>query len=178
MLHHTLGDGRLASSLCLVFIIDCHRFDAYLKASENFTISQASLFDPSTAAVEIDRVLTDCITRARPVYLTLPTDLVFHKISSERLKIPLPRVPPPNDPEVEAFVLDEIVKLVEAAEDDVVILVDACAIRHDVRAEVNELIVKTGFPVYSAPMGKTVVSENYERYGGVCFYGSLYLFGP
>ncbi|KAJ7288386.1 thiamine diphosphate-binding protein [Mycena rebaudengoi] len=149
MLHHTLGDGR---------------FDAYLKASENFTISQASLFDPSTAAVEIDRVLTDCITRARPVYLTLPTDLVFHKISSERLKIPLPRVPPPNDPEVEAFVLDEIVKLVEAAEDDVVILVDACAIRHDVRAE--------GFPVYSAPMGKTAVSENYERYGGI-YIGSL-----
>ncbi|KAJ7645426.1 pyruvate decarboxylase [Mycena polygramma] len=157
MLHHTLGDGR---------------FDAYIKASENFTISQAILTDKTSAAAEIDRVLTDCITLARPVYMTLPTNLVFEKISSERLKIPLSRLPPPNDPDVSAFVLDEIVKLVEAAVDDVVILVDACAIRHDVREEVNELITKTGYPVYAAPMGKTAVSENYERYGGI-YVGSI-----
>jgi len=156
-LHHTLGDGR---------------FDAYIKAAENFTISQAILTDTNTAAAEIDRVLTDCITRARPVYLTLPTNLVFEKISSERLKIPLSRLPPPNDPDVEAFVLDEIIKLVEEAKDDVVILVDACAIRHDARQEVNELITKTGYPVYSAPMGKTAVSETYERYGGI-YVGSI-----
>ncbi|KAJ7626678.1 pyruvate decarboxylase [Mycena polygramma] len=157
MLHHTLGDGR---------------FDAYIKASENFTISQAILTDKTSAAAEIDRVLTDCITLARPVYMTLPTNLVFEKISSERLKIPLSRLPPPNDPDMSAFVLDEIVKLVEAAVDDVVILVDACAIRHDVREEVNELITKTGYPVYAAPMGKTAVSENYERYGGI-YVGSI-----
>ncbi|KAJ8463445.1 hypothetical protein ONZ45_g17579 [Pleurotus djamor] len=47
MLHHTLGDGR---------------FDAYEKAAEQFTISQAILKDASTAAAEIDRILTDCIT--------------------------------------------------------------------------------------------------------------------
>ncbi|KAF7365283.1 Pyruvate decarboxylase [Mycena venus] len=157
MLHHTLGDGR---------------YDAYIKAAENFTISQAILTDANTAAAEIDRILTDCMTRARPVYLTLPTNLVFEKISSERLKIPLSRLPPPNDPDVEAFVLDEIAKLVDEAADDVVILVDACAIRHDLRSEVNELITKTGFPVFSAPMGKTAVSEKYERYGGI-YVGSI-----
>ncbi|KAK7048297.1 pyruvate decarboxylase [Favolaschia claudopus] len=157
MLHHTLGDGR---------------YDAYIKAAENFSISTAILTDKATAATEIDRVLTDCITRARPVYLTLPTNLVYEKISSERLKIPLSRLPPPNDPDTESFVLDEVVKLVKDAADDVVILVDACAIRHDVRAEVNELITKTGYPVFSAPMGKTAVSENYERYGGI-YVGSI-----
>jgi pyruvate decarboxylase len=96
---------------------------------------------------------------------------VFEKISSERLKIPLSRTQPPNDPEIEEFVVGEILKLVASAQDDVIILVDACAIRHDAREEVNELIKKTGFPVYSAPMGKTAVSETYERYGGVgyCF---------
>ncbi|KAF7299075.1 Pyruvate decarboxylase [Mycena indigotica] len=157
MLHHTLGDGR---------------YDAYIKAAENFSISQAILTSKENAAAEIDRVLTDCITRARPVYLTLPTNLVYEKISSARLKIPLSRLPPPNDPDVQTFVIDEIVKLVQEADDDVVVLVDACAIRHDVREEVNELIKKTGFPVYSAPMGKTSVSENYERYGGI-YVGSI-----
>ncbi|KAJ7254390.1 thiamine diphosphate-binding protein [Mycena haematopus] len=148
VLHHTLGDGR---------------YDAYIKAAENFTISQAILTEANTAAAEIDRVLTDCITRARPVYLTLPTNLT---------QDPALTAPSSNDPDMEAFVLDEIVKLVEEAADEVVILVDACAIRHDVRTEVNDLINKTGYPVYSAPMGKTAVSENHERYGGI-YVGSI-----
>ena len=49
----------------------------------------------------------------------------------------------------------------------VVILVDACAIRHGVKKELRELAERTRFPVYAAPMGKTAISETYERYGGV-----------
>ncbi|EEB93928.1 hypothetical protein MPER_07351, partial [Moniliophthora perniciosa FA553] len=71
MLHHTLGDGR---------------YDAYIKAAEQFTIAQATLTSKSTAPSEIDR--------ARPAYLTLPTDLVYTKVSSERLKVPISRLPP------------------------------------------------------------------------------------
>ncbi len=97
----------------------------------------------------------------------LPTDLVHEKIPSRRLRTPINSYPPENDPEVEAFVLDEIQKLVTEAEQDVIILVDACAIRHSVKKELEELVAKTGFPVYSAPMGKTAVPETYERYGGV-----------
>jgi pyruvate decarboxylase len=110
---------------------------------------------------------TDYMQQARPVYLSLPTDLVFKDISAERLKIPLARNPPNNDAQVESFVLDLICEQFEQAAGDVVVLVDACMIRHDVREEVNELLRKTGFPVYAAPMGKTAVDENYERYGGV-----------
>lgn len=69
--------------------------------------------------------------------------------------------------------LDEIAKLAQAAQEaengkhGVVILVDACAIRHGVRDEVKEFCEKTGFPVYAAPMGKTAIDEDYARYGGV-----------
>ncbi|KIK69596.1 hypothetical protein GYMLUDRAFT_212230 [Collybiopsis luxurians FD-317 M1] len=175
MLHHTLGDGR---------------FDAYTKAAEQFTYSQAILTNAYTAAAEIDRVLSDCVIKAspnsirsifpihnfilqgRPVYITLPTDLAYAKISSDRLKIPLPRHPPPNDAEVESFVIDEIVKLVEEADGEVVVLADACAIRHDALNELHELLHKTGYPVYCAPMGKTAVDETYERYGGI-YVGSI-----
>jgi pyruvate decarboxylase len=98
--------------------------------------------------------------------------MVDQKISSAPLAAPLSPRAPVNDPSVEKFVLDEIVKLAEAAqrEGEIVILVDACAIRHHVRDEVKDLCEKTGFPVYAAPMGKTVVSEEYERYGGVCHF--------
>jgi pyruvate decarboxylase len=92
---------------------------------------------------------------------------VYEKIGSSPLKTPLALDLPPNDKDVEQFVLDEIVKRVEDAEGDVAILVDACAIRHGVVEELHELMYKTGFPIFSAPMGKSVVSENYERFGGV-----------
>ncbi len=46
-------------------------------------------------------------------------------------------------------------------------LSDACTIGHQVKQEVWDLAHKTGFPVYSAPMGKTGIWEGYERYGGV-----------
>ncbi|TDL28903.1 pyruvate decarboxylase [Rickenella mellea] len=157
MLHHTLGDGR---------------FDAYTKASSHVTISQAAITNTESAASEIDRVLTACITAARPVYLTLPTDMVYLKISAEPLKTPIKPIWPQNNVETEKFVLDDIMKLIAGAGDQVVILADACAIRHHVRMELGELIQKTGFPVYAAPMGKSVVGEDYERYGGI-YVGSI-----
>ncbi|KAM5533631.1 hypothetical protein V8D89_012744 [Ganoderma adspersum] len=157
MLHHTLGDGR---------------YDAYYKAAQEFTIAQATLSSKETAAAEIDRILTECIVMARPVYLMLPTDIAYQRIPVSRLKTPLNLEPPENDADVEAFVLDEIVKLVEGAKNDVIILVDACAIRHGVKAEVKELYERTGFPVYAAPMGKTAVDETYSRYGGI-YVGSI-----
>jgi hypothetical protein len=101
------------------------------------------------------------------VYLELPTDLVFTKIPRRKLDTPLTRTIETTDLHVEEFVLDGIQKLVEKAGPDVVILIDACTIRHDVVEEVWDLIQRTGFPVYSAPMGKTAVPEDYERFGGV-----------
>ena len=97
----------------------------------------------------------------------LPTDLVHLEIPSRRLKTPINAHPPENDKEVEEFVLDEIMKLVDEAGQDAIILVDACSIRHSVKKELEELVAKTGFPVYAAPMGKTAIVESYERYGGV-----------
>ncbi|KAJ7644509.1 pyruvate decarboxylase [Roridomyces roridus] len=160
LLHHTLGDGR---------------YDAYTKAAEQFTIAQGHITDKETAAAQIDRVLTECLIKARPVYLTLPTNLVYEKIPADGLEIPLPRAQPANDADAENAALEEIVKIVGGAEvegGDVVILVDACAIRHDARKEVDALVRKTGFPVYVSPMGKTAVSESYERFGGI-YMGSI-----
>ena len=58
--------------------------------------------------------------------------------------------------------------LVKDADDGVVFLIEACAIRHCVRAELREFLEETRFPVYASPMGKIAISEDYPRYGGVC----------
>ncbi|KAF8195372.1 pyruvate decarboxylase THI3 [Pholiota molesta] len=150
LLHHTLGDGSYRS-LCSL---------------------SGSHFGQADAASQIDKAITDCITKSRPVYLTLPTDMVYQKISSERLQIPLSPILPPNDSEKEAFVIDHIYNRVKEAEGDVVIIVDACVIRHGVRKEVATFLKETSFPVYATPMGKTAVDENNERYGGI-YVGTL-----
>lgn len=155
MLHHTLGDGR---------------FDAYEKAAQQFTVAQAHPMSKEAIAADIDRVLTACVTTARPVYLTLPTDLVYAKIPSGRLRIPLQTVPPPNEPDVQEFVLDEIFGLIKEAKGNVVIIVDACAVRHHVIEETRELVRRTGFPVYSTPMGKGAITEGEDRFGGVSHF--------
>jgi len=99
--------------------------------------------------------------------MTLPTDMVHQEICGERLKIPLTRQPAMNDLQTEEYVLDLIQKRVEEAEGNMVILVDACVIRFGVQEEVKTFLERTGFPVYSTPMGKTAVDESYSRYGGV-----------
>ncbi|KAL9711063.1 hypothetical protein Ac2012v2_005602 [Leucoagaricus gongylophorus] len=152
ILHHTLGDGR---------------YDAYTIASKQFTVSQIQILNKNEAASQIDYALVECITRARPVYMTLPTDMVHQEICGERLKIPLTRQPAMNDLQTEEYVLDLIQKRVEEAEGNMVILVDACVIRFGVQEEVKTFLERTGFPVYSTPMGKTAVDESYSRYGGI-----------
>ncbi|KAJ3763941.1 pyruvate decarboxylase [Lentinula raphanica] len=152
LLHHTMGDGR---------------YNAYAQAAELFTHSHAILNDVHTAAAEIDRVLSDCVLQSRPVYIALPTDVAYAKISSSRLTIPLPRMPLRNDDHAEAAAIEEIVKLIEEAEGDVAVLVDVGAVRYNVVEEVRSFVETAGFAVYASPMGKSVVSEAYERYGGL-----------
>jgi pyruvate decarboxylase len=115
------------------------------------------------------------LCQARPVYLELPTDRVYNKIPRGNLDTPLKPTLRTIDIHAEEFVLDAIQKLVEKAGQDVVVLVDACTIRHDVMEEVYDLTQRTGYPVYSAPMGKTAVPEDSERYGGVCCHFLLQL---
>ncbi|KIK57416.1 hypothetical protein GYMLUDRAFT_46289 [Collybiopsis luxurians FD-317 M1] len=152
LLHHTLGDGR---------------YNAYAQAADLFACSQTILNNADTAAAEIDRVLSDCVIQSRPVYIALPTDVAYIKISSERLKVPLPRLPIPNNAEGESAVIEEVVKLIEEAEGDVAVLIDAAAVRYNVAEEVKDFVEKSGFAVYASPMGKSVISEHYAKYGGL-----------
>ena len=60
-----------------------------------------------------------------------------------------------------------------APQPNAVVLVDLGAIRQDVIKEVDDLLEKTGLPVYATPMGKTAIDETYERYGGVSVQESV-----
>ncbi|KAK4909909.1 hypothetical protein LTR28_000112 [Elasticomyces elasticus] len=124
------------------------------------------LNDPHEAATLIDNAIRECYVKSRPVYLTLPTDMVQQKVEGGRLKTPIDLSFPPNEQEKENYVVDVVLKYLHAAKNPVVI-VDACAIRHRVLDEVHQLAETSGIPTFVTPMGKGAVNETLPNYGGV-----------
>lgn len=151
LLHHTLGNGN---------------FEVFSEMSKNISCAMAKLNDPHEAATLIDNAIRECWVQSRPVYITLPTDMVQKKIEGERLKKPIELNHPPNQAEKEDYVVDIVLKYLHAAKNPI-ILVDACAQRHRVLDEVHELIEKSNLPTFVAPMGKGAVNETLPNYGGV-----------
>ncbi|KAL5597038.1 hypothetical protein BROUX41_006295 [Berkeleyomyces rouxiae] len=151
LLHHTLGNGDFKVFEHMNSHVSCH---------------VANLTDVVTAPADIDRALRQCVLMSRPVYIMLPTDLTEKKVDGARLKVPISTAEPPNDPETEKYVVDVCLKYIHRAHRPV-ILVDACAVRHNVLDEVHDLLEKTQFPVFVTPMGKSAVNETCKTYGGV-----------
>lgn len=151
LLHHTLGNGD---------------FDVFTKMSASISCAVAKLNDPHEAATLIDHAIRECWIRSRPVYITLPTDIVTKKVEGERLKTPIDLTMPENEAEREDYVVDVVLKYLQAAKNPV-ILVDACAIRHRVLDEVHDLVKASGLPTFVTPMGKGAVDETHPNYGGV-----------
>ncbi|KAL9045493.1 MAG: hypothetical protein Q9214_001467 [Letrouitia sp. 1 TL-2023] len=151
LLHHTLGNGN---------------FRVFADMSKDISCATARLNDPHEAATLIDYAIRECWVQSRPIYITLPTDMVQKKVEGERLNLPIDLKYPPNDTEKEDYVVDVVLKYLRAAKNPI-ILVDACAQRHRVLDEVHELIEKSNLPTFVAPMGKGAVNETLPNYGGV-----------
>ncbi|ORY06850.1 pyruvate decarboxylase isozyme [Basidiobolus meristosporus CBS 931.73] len=153
LLHHTLGNGD---------------FRAFQKMFSHITVTNTTLL-PHNAAAEIDRVLTECVQKVRPVYISLPTDVVDAEITVDMK--PLNLALPANPEKTEAACVREIVNAVAKAKQPIIVA-DACAIRHHCEKELLELIEKTGLPYYTTPMGKAVIGEDHPQFRGI-YVGSL-----
>ena len=151
LLHHTLGNGD---------------FNVFANMSSGISCAMAKLNDPHAAATLIDNALRECWVQSRPVYITLPTDVVEKKVEGERLKTDIDMSVPAIEAEKEDYVVSVVLKYLTSAKNPV-ILVDGCAIRHRVLDETHALIEKSGLPVFVAPMGKGAVDESLPNFGGV-----------
>lgn len=156
LLHHTLGNGD---------------FHVFHKMSQGISEKVTVLNDTHHLTAKIDDIIKVAKTTQRPVYLGLPTNIGEVKVNSKDLETPIDFSLPPNDKEAEDECLSLIVETIEKAENPI-ILVDACASRHNVIEQTRKLCRLTKFPVFTTPMGKSVINEDYERYGGV-YVGSL-----
>lgn len=116
LLHHTLGNGD---------------FKVFAKMSAEISCATGHLMDPYEIPTLIDNAIRECYVKSRPVYLTLPTDMVQKKVEGARLNKKIDLSFPPNDEEAENYCVDVVLKYLQEATNPVV-LVDACAIRHRV----------------------------------------------
>ncbi|KAF2096870.1 pyruvate decarboxylase [Rhizodiscina lignyota] len=151
LLHHTLGNGD---------------FKVFAHMSAQISTATAALNDPAEIPTLIDNAVRECYVKSRPVYLTLPTDMVQKKVEGKRLETKLDLSFPENDEGAEEYAVEVVLKYLHDAKSPV-ILVDACAIRHRALDEVHALVEKTGLPVFVTPMGKSAIDETIPNYGGV-----------
>ncbi|KAF8810967.1 putative pyruvate decarboxylase 2 [Phlegmacium glaucopus] len=163
---HTLGDGR---------------YDAFAKSAIPYTCSQLLLSktDLGLGVVDakIDQLIVDCISKSRPAYLALPSDLVDEIIITHRLNHKLCVEEVKIDADAEQAAIDHIYRRFEDAfsgevKDNVVVIADVSISRHHCKKEAAEFLSVTNLPVYGTPLGKTVVDETSERYGGI-YVGDL-----
>lgn len=156
LLHHTLGNGD---------------FTVFHRMSANISETTAMITDIATAPAEIDRCIRTTYVTQRPVYLGLPANTVDLMVPASLLDTPIDLSLKANDAEAETEVIDTVVAMIKAAKNPI-ILSDACAARHDVKAETNKLIDLTQFPAFVTPMGKGTINESHPRFGGV-YVGTL-----
>ncbi|SCU79093.1 LAFA_0B00672g1_1 [Lachancea sp. 'fantastica'] len=156
LLHHTLGNGD---------------FTVFHRMSANISETTAMITDVATAPAEIDRCIRTTYIRQRPVYLGLPANVVDQMIPAKLLDTPIDLALKPNDPNAEEEVVATLLEMIKDAKNPV-ILADACASRHDVKAETKKLIDVTQFPSFVTPMGKGSIDEQHPRFGGV-YVGTL-----
>jgi pyruvate decarboxylase len=68
---------------------------------------------------------------AKPVYITVPTNICYAKISAKPLQTPLDTSWPTNDPETEGEAVSQIIDMIHSSRKPIV-LADAGAIKHRV----------------------------------------------
>lgn len=79
LLHHTLGNGKFT---------DFSAMSSHIGAATSVLDHDSN----SNWTAELDRVLKIALVDCRPVYITLPTDLVHAKVDRKGLDTPLVRL--------------------------------------------------------------------------------------
>ncbi|KAK7885378.1 Pyruvate decarboxylase 1 [Exophiala xenobiotica] len=142
----------------------------YEKMSAPVRCAHAWLDDEKTVQSEIDRVIRQCWIESLPAYLFVPMDMVRLPVSAMALNTPVDISHPVNTANEDSTVAKIKDGLVRAKRP--VILVDCLTARHEATKEARELCDMLDLPIFTTPMGKTIIDETHARYCGV-YNGSV-----
>ncbi|KAI9346336.1 pyruvate decarboxylase PdcB [Pilaira anomala] len=160
LLHHSLGNGD---------------FQVFTKMSSMVTVAAVHL-SRERALEEIDHVISTAYLRKRPGYIGFPLDFMLKEVQvSETQLEPLKLFNKPNPKEVQEIALQKILEEIKSSQKPAII-VDGCVLRQHLTKEANEFVRRSGFPTFSAPMGKGAIDESLPNFRG-CYSGNVTLEG-
>jgi indolepyruvate decarboxylase len=147
LLHHTLGDYQIP-----------------LRMYEEITVASTQLSSGETAPAEIDRVLSACLARQQPVYISIPSDVVS-MICGRPGAFRFP-APPSSDKDALAEAINEAQGMLEKSKKPIVIG-DVELVRFKLQKEFSSLLDKTGLPYVTMMLGKGILSEQHPQFIGL-----------
>eukprot|EP01053_Blabericola_migrator_P012806 Blabericola_migrator_1__12805@NODE_824_length_6371_cov_16_326459_g581_i0_p2_GENE_NODE_824_length_6371_cov_16_326459_g581_i0NODE_824_length_6371_cov_16_326459_g581_i0_p2_ORF_typecomplete_len559_score120_58TPP_enzyme_N/PF02776_18/3_3e41TPP_enzyme_N/PF02776_18/9_8e03TPP_enzyme_C/PF02775_21/1_6e02TPP_enzyme_C/PF02775_21/9_3e27TPP_enzyme_M/PF00205_22/1_6e17Transketolase_N/PF00456_21/0_06_NODE_824_length_6371_cov_16_326459_g581_i046296305 len=148
LLHHTLGDYTIPKQMY-----------------EKITAAQTILDNPATAVDEIDRVLTACIQHKKPVYISVPADMVQCEIKGPQHPFKVPEREK-SDPDALKEVVDEISKIMNGAKLPLYIP-GIELIRRDLGKEFESLVETTKIPFATMLLSKGILPEESDKFIGI-----------
>jgi TPP-dependent 2-oxoacid decarboxylase len=157
-------------------------FDTQQKIFEHITVDSVLLNNPTTAAKDINRVLSSAIRYKRPVYIELPRDTVSDPIhANQELYVDSPTSSNVYSENVKAAegeeeyqtdktsvkeAISEATTLINSSSQPIIIA-GVEIHRFALQDKLLEIINKTNIPVVSTVLSKSVISEDHPSYLGV-----------
>lgn len=138
-------------------------FRTQLEVFRRLTVAAADLTDPATAFREIDRVLEAVQRYRRPGYIEIPRDMVHVVPEGPHEPRPLHLA---SDPDVLAEAVAEAVRRLSAAERPVIIA-GVEIHRFGLQDRLLALAERSGIPIATTLLGKSVVSERHPLFVGI-----------
>src|SRR3989338_5067236 len=142
-------------------------YETHQRVMSEITALSIIVDNPLTAGKEIDRALNMAVTFKRPVYIEIPRDMGEVEIQDEPFQVQSK----PEDPSVLKEALDEIVKMLNAAKNPVIIA-DAELARLGLQKELITFAERVNLPVASTILGKSIFPEDHPLAMGV-YFGQL-----
>jgi indolepyruvate decarboxylase len=146
MIHHRVGN-----------------FSTQKDVFEKITVASTVLDDPWTAFREIDRVLGEAERRKGPIYIELPRDRVDTRPLYDHKPILLK---PASDRQALDEALADVQQMVAGSKKPL-ILAGVEIHRFGLQNELTTLAEKTGIPIATSIMGKSVIGENHPLFVGI-----------
>lgn len=155
VIHHTMGDGK---------------YDTYSKIATQITCTQSLLTSPENSTHEIDRLLKAALTQCRPVYLTLPTNIVYLKVPRSELGMCL-RLQMSRELEyqLDSKEVDQVIGCLSelfGKATNPIVLIDGNCDRFKLHSQVMKFVESIQVPVYSTLLAKTVIGEDHKLFRG------------
>lgn len=147
-MHHSLGDGD---------------FDRWVRIAREVTVAQATL-TPDNAAAEIDRVLGECWTQRRPVYLRLPGDVAHQPVAKPAGRFARPASTGTSD-QLDAF--ENAAQRLLAGAVCPALLVGNLPLRYGLGAEIASFLTERHWPAATQSLGRGLLDETGPNYVGI-----------